>query len=208
MKRLLAALAALCTTCCGRTDAPAPTKSPEPVQVDLPAFEGALSLDDFWTVIDASIDASGGDPQRKEQALKQALESLSAEQVLSYARHWATLDAQAYNWDLWAAAYVINGGCSDDTFQDFRASLICQGRTVFEAAIADSDSLADVDFSDEYEQLFYEGYQYLRWQIYKEKSGEELPRFPDIGSPDPTGQEWEEDDLPKRVPKLWAKYGD
>lgn len=208
MKKLLAALAALFGTCCGRTDAPpVEEKTPEPVDVNLPAFEGALLRDDFWTVIGAAIDASGGDQARKEQALKQSLFSLNAEQIMEYARHWEELDAEAYSWDLWAAAYTIHGGCSDDTFQDFRASLICQGRACFEAAIADPDSLADLEFTDVEDQLYFEGYQYLRWQVYEEKTGENLPRFEGIGAPNPSGEEWEDEDLPKRVPKLWAKYG-
>lgn len=209
MKKLLAALAALFGTCCGRTDAPPEGQKPvERVEVRSRAFEGALSRDDFWAVIGAANGASGGDPERKEEALRQVLVSLSAEQVSDYARHWEELNAEAYSWDLWAAAYTIHGGCSDDTFQDFRASLICQGRERFEAAMADPDSLAEVDFTDVYGQLFFEGYQYLRWEVYEEKTGEKLPRFEGIGRRDPSGEDWEDEDLPKRVPKLWAKFGE
>ena len=35
--------------------------------------------------------------------------------------------AVLYRWDMWAAAYLIGGGCSDDGFIDFRAGLIAQG---------------------------------------------------------------------------------
>ncbi|MFC9245678.1 DUF4240 domain-containing protein [Streptomyces sp. NPDC057136] len=45
---------------------------------------------------------------------------------------------------LWAAAYVINGGCSDDGFDYFRGWLIAQGREVFERTAADPDALAEV----------------------------------------------------------------
>ena len=41
------------------------------------------------------------------------------------------------------AAYVINGGASDDGFYYFRCWLIGMGRRVYEAALADPDSLAD-----------------------------------------------------------------
>ena len=64
----------------------------------------------------------------------------------------------AYCWSLWGAAYVINGGCSDDPFVDFRASLISRGRQVFERALSDPDSLADEDFDGS--DWFNEGYQY------------------------------------------------
>jgi hypothetical protein len=31
---------------------------------------------------------------------------------------------RGYSWELRGAAYVINDGCGDDTFNDFRSSLI------------------------------------------------------------------------------------
>jgi hypothetical protein len=52
--------------------------------------------------------------------------------------------ARSYVAQLWAAAFVINGGCSDDGFEYFRGWLITRGREVFERALADPDSLADL----------------------------------------------------------------
>jgi hypothetical protein len=49
----------------------------------------------------------------------------------------------SYLGSLWAAAYRINGDCSDDGFDYFRDWLITQGRDMFEAAVADPDALAD-----------------------------------------------------------------
>ncbi len=37
----------------------------------------------------------------------------------------------------------MRGGCSDDGFDYFRGWLVAQGRTVWERALADPDSLAD-----------------------------------------------------------------
>ncbi|XIE77187.1 DUF4240 domain-containing protein [Streptomyces sp. SBR177] len=48
-----------------------------------------------------------------------------------------------YRWDVWAAAYLIGGGCSDDGFMDFRAGLIALGRDWYERAAACPDSLAE-----------------------------------------------------------------
>jgi hypothetical protein len=53
------------------------------------------------------------------------------------------LDA-AYRRPLWNAAYLIEGGCGDDGFMDFRAGLALLGRDVFARAVDDPDSLADV----------------------------------------------------------------
>jgi hypothetical protein len=49
------------------------------------------------------------------------------------------MDARAYRTDVWALAYLMRGGCSDDAFDSFRGWLIMQGRQVFEATLADPD---------------------------------------------------------------------
>ncbi len=49
------------------------------------------------------------------------------------------MDNAAYRTDIWALAYLLRGGCSDDSFEAFRGWLILQGRKVFEATLADPD---------------------------------------------------------------------
>jgi Protein of unknown function (DUF4240) len=51
---------------------------------------------------------------------------------------------EAYSWDLWGAAYVVNGGGSDDGFEYFCCWLVSRGREVYESALADSDGLAQL----------------------------------------------------------------
>lgn len=46
---------------------------------------------------------------------------------------------------LFTAAVLINGGSSDDRFTDFTAWLVAQGKTVYESALANPDSLAQID---------------------------------------------------------------
>ncbi|MFB7650948.1 MULTISPECIES: DUF4240 domain-containing protein [unclassified Streptomyces] len=64
-------------------------------------------------------------------------EIVAAEQVL-----WELM-VDSYTNPLWAAAYIANGGCSDDGFDYFRGWLIAQGRGVFERAVTDPDALAE-----------------------------------------------------------------
>ncbi|WP_412769018.1 DUF4240 domain-containing protein [Micromonospora zamorensis] len=44
---------------------------------------------------------------------------------------------------MWAAAYLIGGGCSDDSFIDFRAGVIALGREWYERVLVSPDGLAD-----------------------------------------------------------------
>ena len=48
-------------------------------------------------------------------------------------------DNEAYRSDVWALAYLLQGGCSDDSFDAFRGWLILQGREVFEGTLASPD---------------------------------------------------------------------
>jgi len=64
----------------------------------------------------------------------------------SFHRHFDEREDRAYTWELWAAAYIVGGGCSDDAFSDFRATLISMGRQTFERVIADPQSLPSLSF--------------------------------------------------------------
>lgn len=44
--------------------------------------------------------------------------------------------------ELWAAADTLMGGCSDDSFMDFRTWLILQGKAKVEEVVRDPDVLA------------------------------------------------------------------
>ncbi len=111
----------------------------------------------------------------------------------------------AYRWDLWAAAYIIEGGCSDDGFTDFRAGLIGLGRDVYYAAVADPGSLVrqparGVDFSQE-------GMLYAARAAYEAVTGAEIPDEGRAHPEVPVGERWDEATVEKEYPELAAKFG-
>ena len=55
---------------------------------------------------------------------------------------------ELYSWDLWGAAYLLMGGCSDDCFTDFRSWIVAQGQAYFEAVRSDPQALADGRLED------------------------------------------------------------
>jgi hypothetical protein len=156
----------------------------------------------FWKIVQDANDSSDGDMDRKCDALRQQISSLSKADAIEFAQLFDAMMGKAYNYPLWGAAYVINGGCSDDTFDDFCSSLISRGRQAFERALSDPDALADdPDESD----WFYEGYQYAVTEGVVAVAGDR----PQRSMPDqPSGAEWqEEEELDRLFPKLSAKYG-
>lgn len=141
---------------------------------------------------------------RKCELLKDELTSLEGGELREFINHFDTADAGAYTWALWGAAYVMSGGCSDDSFSDFRATLISHGRDFYERSLADPDSLAELTFEDE-EDVCYEGFQYVKNDVAEEKLGEipnRVVSFPD----EPSGEAWEEDSVDQLFPKLAVKY--
>src|SRR5262245_38625607 len=108
-----------------------------------------MHADDFWRIIDRVHASNPDDMDARCEALRAELEQLSDFDLKSFIEHFDGADARAYDWKLWGAAYLIQGGCSDDAFSDFRATLISMGRNFYERALADPDSLADVNYDEE-----------------------------------------------------------
>jgi hypothetical protein len=155
----------------------------------------------FWGVVQRANDAAGNDMDQKGQVLKQEISKLSKNDALDFADLFDAMMARAHSYILWGAAYVINGGCGDDTFSDFRASLISRGRAAFEGAISDPDSLADEDIDEEV--WFYEGYQYDVTDGVKAVAGARPKRRI---AENPSGRRWEEFELRTLYPKLAARF--
>lgn len=171
--------------------------------------EKKMNETEFWAIIERAIQASENYPDEKEEALRKEVDALTPEQVFEFGKLFDEKDTLAYRWDLWAAAYIIGGGCGDDSFMDFRASLICMGQQVFEDALKNPDSLAEIEFNDPEEEFFFEGYQYIVFTVYEEKTGDDMPDTGVKGSADPEGEEWNEDseeDLKRICPNLYKKY--
>jgi hypothetical protein len=164
-----------------------------------------MTEDKFWAIIEQSRTGHDGTQFSQENALKKILRALTTEEVVAFDRIFTEMLGKAYTWDLWGAAFVIAGGCSDDGFEYFRRGLIAAGRQKFEKALEDPESLAEWAEPDEVE---FEGIKYAIYDVYAEKTGTtDLPRH-DLTFPEIRGEAWEEesDDLQKRFPKLWAKF--
>jgi len=158
---------------------------------------------EFWSLIEDARRKSGS----CEELAELLLERLAAESEAVSAGFAAVMDQlldQAYRWDLWGAAYVINGGCSDDGFEYFRGWLIAQGESRFKQALADPDSLADFAEEDvECEDLLY-----VAQRAYERHTGrQELPQRYAPHPAEPAGEEWTEEDLDELFPKLTAAFG-
>ncbi len=164
-----------------------------------------MTADEFWEIVDRIHEQSQGDMETKCELLKENLSTLDKDSLLAFSRHFDSFDHKAYTWELWGAAYVINGGCSDDGFMDFRSTLISYGNEVYSQALKDPESLAELKVNDP-EELFYEGFNYELTDAL-ENLFDEIPVKESPLPDEPTGNEWDEDGVEKLYPQLAAKYG-
>lgn len=163
-----------------------------------------MDAETFWKLNE------GLPPETAEQSLRERLASLDVEDVAGYQRRFDLAFVDAYRWDLWGAAYLIDGGCSDDGFMDFRFGLISRGRSLFERSIADPDSLADV--ADRTDDGFIPNpdFGYVAHLVYESKTGKPMPATGVKFLSDAKGERWDFDDAAmchQKLPRLWAKFG-
>jgi len=163
----------------------------------------------FWDLIQKSLEGSEGDLDAQKYLLVGSLVELQEEDILDFANTFNKYYCLSYKSDLWAAAYLINGGCSDDGFDYFRAWLISRGKAAFEAATKDADGLAELDDIEEIEEAEFEDILSVGYDAYKLKTGKDdfhslvkKISYPAIEI------DWEEDDeiLAEMLPKLSAIF--
>jgi len=101
-----------------------------------------MDLATFWAQVEASIDPASSVLKQQEYFDLQ-LKKLSLEDFSDFLRAYWTFHRKAYRNDLWAVAYVVMGGCSDNCFTDFRTWLVMRGQAVYQCALQRPDSLCE-----------------------------------------------------------------
>ncbi len=170
----------------------------------------AMDDDRFWQLIDQSGPSAGGSVEDQTGNLTTTLAGLPAQEIAAFDVAFAAHRDELYSWDLWGAAYLLMGGCSDDCFTDFRSWVVAQGQDYFEAVRSDPQALVDGRLKDVSQVAEAELLSYVAMDAYVEATGREI--FMDYASrpgpemaAEPTGQEWDEHDedaLRARYPRL------
>ncbi len=156
-----------------------------------------MKIETFWQIISNTLEAKTIDQQF--EILYSELNELSVEDILDFHRHFLIKMDESYTWELWAAAHIIHGDCPEDAFIDFRAWLIFRGKAVFENAVKNANSLAHIGKKALLESFDGEEFNYMAAEVYEEKTGRDIEDDENLDGvdfkEDPTGREWEEDDL-------------
>jgi hypothetical protein len=150
---------------------------------------------------------AGNDTSRQSDLLRNRLTQLSPAAIVEFARIRHRLDQRAYTWSVWGAAAVIEDGCSDDCFRDFRGYIISLGRGLYEDALRDPDSLASV--AQDAETGNWEDADDVAPDAYSSRTGGDFPLDDSDLSGTPGGASVDLSDeagLERRYPRLAARF--
>ena len=159
----------------------------------------------FWDLIEQSRENSSSCDEQGEK-LVELLEELETEEIIGFAKQRFEISIKAYRWDLWAVAYIINGGCSEDGFAYFRAWLIGQGREFFEIVLNHPERAAERVIDGEDAEC--EAILYACSYAYERKMSQEIPDLDCYYPLEPTGEKWQQDDLEFLYPMLCQHFFD
>ncbi|MGC4120151.1 MAG: DUF4240 domain-containing protein [Myxococcales bacterium] len=169
----------------------------------------------FWKLVDASRRGNAEDLDAQGEALVERLSKLPLEELVSFEDHFERRAAEAYRADLWGAAFLINGGCSDDGFADFVGWLISRGEKVFRAALDNPDSLARVageGDAESFEEILYAASRAYEQTTGKDDFYDHLPKRPakklkgNLRSWSGSDGDMDEAKCRKLYPRLWKKF--
>jgi hypothetical protein len=163
-----------------------------------------MNRNDFWAIIDSSIEADGFD--ERLQILYDKISELPEADIIVFDKILNDLLNESYKPELFGAVHLMCSGCDDDDFDYFRLWLVAQGKKIYEEAVKHPDSLSVVSLPDELS--VYEDFWYIAQDVYEEITGEEIP-VDDQNYPDELDIEWDiddEDEKKDRYPKLFNKY--
>ncbi len=182
--------------------------------------EKTITEEEFWDLL-ARAKTKGEDQEEQLEWLTSHLAKRTVHEIVAFDTHMHRLLTASHTSHLWAAAYIIMGGCSDDSFDYFRGWLLYQGKETYETCIEDPERLIPVlENLSEYDVPEIEELTlYFGQEVYVEKTGDEddtyfilyhvlsNAEFEEVD----IELDWDEDDeegLKNMFPKLWEVYGE
>ncbi|MBD3610595.1 MAG: DUF4240 domain-containing protein [Gammaproteobacteria bacterium] len=158
----------------------------------------------FWKIIDTARKQAGEDIHSRETSIIEQLTRLSERELTEFHYLYFLHELRAYSWELWGALFIINqGDTDDDNFQHFISWLISEGKATYQKIIENPELLANREELDEIELT---PMTHIAEDVYKEKTGDDIPAHCCHYPEEPMGEAWDETDVIGKYPKLEKKY--
>jgi hypothetical protein len=171
-----------------------------------------LAEDVFWSVIDESRAPSApyADIPQRCESISEILSTKPEDQIVGFELTLRDLLRTANHFNVMAACKICEGYVSDDNYLYFRAGLVSFGREVYYAAIENPDACAEVlILNTEGEDVLH-----IADNAFTRKFGHNTDKLRprdlaaeyfnyDLDAEEPSGEDWTEEELPRRYPRLW-----
>jgi hypothetical protein len=158
---------------------------------------------EFWAIVEIAKQKSGKKIEARPDALLVELSALESKKIEQFQAKYDGLLIDANTWNLWGAAYLMNGGCAEECFRYFRDWLISEGKSTFSNAVRNPEWLAGVARRESYE---LEAFGQSAAKAFNGRTGSVIRTNAAVATKDPVGTEWLEDDLPKLLPRIALKF--
>jgi hypothetical protein len=173
-----------------------------------------LDEDKYWEIVSKSLKSTNGQ-DAQEKFLISEIGKLTPKEMIGFRLRTDYLLYHTYNSEMWCAAYIMNGGCSDDGFEYFRCWVISRGKETYCNSKANPDYLI-AEVVEGAESYDFESFWYVALEAFKHRTGKNLYDYIDNenfktkeGSYPQfefTWQEEEPESMKKICPKLFAKF--
>ncbi len=126
----------------------------------------------FWKIVDQSLKNNTGQSGQLSFLIKE-IENLSPQEMIGFRLRTDHLLYHTYTSQMWCAASLMNGGCTDDGFEYFRNWIISRGKDVYFNAKKNPDSLISeyIEGRDFYD---FEEFWYVALSAFENTTGKNL----------------------------------
>lgn len=169
----------------------------------------------FWAVIEDSLKNSNSQ-DKQEAFLIKALSKLPPKDIIGFRLRTDKLLYDTYNSEMWCAAYIVNGGCSDDMFEYFRTWPISRGKDVFYDVKKNPDNLINhLEGASDEDYYDFESFWYVALAAFEQTTGKELYDYIDDSFTTSEGNypaiefNWEEENpesMKAICPRLYERF--
>lgn len=172
-----------------------------------------MSEREFWKVVEDAR-KHGTSDDKLYKGLIAELGKLSDVDIQRFAKRFSERKSHAYDMKLWSAVYLLNGGCGDDSFLDFRDYLVMMGEKDYARIVTDPDSLVECELTPQGIHFAEMGFSQTMFQLGRPQIDQlqnnipELMKFykHDLGNPGLKNKDFNQDDdevLKKELPRIW-----
>lgn len=127
----------------------------------------------FWELIDKAIKAPNSNFETQCVTLTELLAPYAEQDIISFEHILREKIEEASSWPVMAATFVVCSFISDDTYEDFRAWLVGQGKDNFYKAIKDPNTIREFLTPKQAEDMGGEYMLFVGANAWLEKTGKD-----------------------------------